>query len=514
VGLVVMLVVSRSGTEGLTFETVTATRGDLAHEVSVTGRVEPAERVTLAFETVGRVERVQATEGERVEAGQTLAALDTDMLRARRREVEADLAREQASLAELLAGARSEDVAVAEAQLAQAQAARASAERDLAEFFERSYRRALDEVRTYADQLFDDDTDEPDFGIELSAGGATYYIRADREVVLRLEELRDELNERFADWRALVRAGTTSDTAAGAQAVREHLGAVGDFLGELGGVVSAYRPRDTTEQTLYDNFKLDVLSAQSAIVALASELQRTREALEAAAAAVAVAQQERTRAARGARPESVAVAEAQVKRVEAALASVDAELDRAFLIAPLSGIVTDVAIDAGEVVSPGSGAVSLISDGAYEIVAFIPEADIAEVRVGNEAELTLDAFERSRLFSAEVVDIAPAETILDGVPTYETTLAFSDPADDIRSGMTAEIDLLTSKREDVVMIPARAIERDGSRTYVRVPREDAEEGAESFREVDVVTGVRGGGGMIEIREGLAAGETVVLFIEE
>lgn len=521
VGLIALLVLSRSPSGELSFETVTVSRGELSHMVSVTGRVEPATRVTLAFDTTGRVERVQAIEGERVEVGQTVASLDTGILEARRREVLADLAREQAVLTELLAGARSEDVAVADAQVVQAEAAVASAERDLEAFFARGYRRALDEVRTYADQLFDTNTDSPDFGIELTTGSTKYFIRAEREEVLLLEELRSRLNAHFAAWRALITPNDGTDPEqppvtmlpidVRADGVDGHLDAVGEFLSELGSVVSEYRPENTTEQTIYDNFKVDIVGAQTAVAALASEFQTIREGVALKAAALDVARQQRTLAARGARPEAVAVQEAQIERVRASVAGVDAELDRLYLIAPLSGVVTDVAIEAGEVVALGTAAVSLISDGVYEVTAFIPEADIAEVRVGNEAELTLDAFERSRIFTAEVTNIAPAETILDGVPTYETTLVFTDPSEDIRSGMTAEIDLLTTKLEGVLMVPSRAVLREGSREYVRVPTGDD---AEPFREVDVVTGLRGNNGMIEIRDGLTEGETVVLFVEE
>ena len=47
------------------------------------------------------------------------------------------------------------------------------------------------------------------------------------------------------------------------------------------------------------------------------------------------------------------------------------------------------------------------------------------------------------LISTEVIKIDPAATIIDGVPTYKVTLKFVDQDERIRSGMTANLDILT-----------------------------------------------------------------------
>jgi len=125
--------------------------------------------------------------------------------------------------------------------------------------------------------------------------------------------------------------------------------------------------------------------------------------------------------------------------------------------------------------------------------------------------VTFDAFERTDTFDATVVRIALTETLREGVPTYKTTLLLNDeipPEYTMRPGMTADADILTDVREDVLFIPTRSVLRDGTRTYVRV----VENG--SFVERDITVGLRGSEGTTEIIRGLSEGEEVVLFVEE
>jgi len=107
-------------------------RGTMLVAVSASGNIEPEARVGLAFEVPGRVVEVGVEVGDRVEAGDVLAQLDTRQLALRMQQVQAALALAEAQLAQFQAGPHPDEVMAAEANLraAQAQVGAAAANRD------------------------------------------------------------------------------------------------------------------------------------------------------------------------------------------------------------------------------------------------------------------------------------------------------------------------------------------------------------------------------------------------
>lgn len=90
------------------------------------GTIE-AEEVLVTAEIAGRVQRLFADEGSEVRAGQELAQIDTALLEAQLAQAKAAVATAEANLAQIRAGTRREEIAVAEAQVQQAAAAAAGA---------------------------------------------------------------------------------------------------------------------------------------------------------------------------------------------------------------------------------------------------------------------------------------------------------------------------------------------------------------------------------------------------
>ena len=107
-------------------------RGTMLVAISASGTVEPQARVSLDFESPGRVAEVMVEVGDRVAAGDLLARLDTGQLELQVQQAQAGLMLAQAQLAQLRAGPQPEEVAVAEANLraAQSQVSAAAANLD------------------------------------------------------------------------------------------------------------------------------------------------------------------------------------------------------------------------------------------------------------------------------------------------------------------------------------------------------------------------------------------------
>src|SRR5687768_16643310 len=103
-------------------QTVAVSRGTIAAGVNGTGTVVAEQSSKVGFRGSGRVAEVFVRVGDYVQQGQALAQLDMADLQAQYQQAQASLAAAEAKLQTVLNGARSEDVAAAQAQIAQAQA--------------------------------------------------------------------------------------------------------------------------------------------------------------------------------------------------------------------------------------------------------------------------------------------------------------------------------------------------------------------------------------------------------
>jgi HlyD family secretion protein len=195
----------------------------------------------------------------------------------------------------------------------------------------------------------------------------------------------------------------------------------------------------------------------------------------------------------------------------AALTAARDEYNKTRLTALADGVLSTLDIDIGEQAIANSPVAEIISPQVH-IEVDVSESEIASVGIGDSAEITLDAFGDDVVFEGKVVQIDPAETQISGVVYYRTTVVLVDPKDQpIRAGMTANVDIVTEQKQDVLVVPSRAVfERDGER-YVRVLLDPARA---SYREVPVDIGIRGNDGLLEILSGVQVGDEVITFLSD
>ena len=197
----------------------------------------------------------------------------------------------------------------------------------------------------------------------------------------------------------------------------------------------------------------------------------------------------------------------QVAKVEAAKATVlsyRSQLSRSQLLSPINGIVSKQTAKIGQVTSPGTNVVSVISKD-YILETFIPEVLIGGVKIGDSAKITLDAYSNRENFEARVSHIDPAETIRDGVSTYKVKLVFIDTRDLVRSGMTANIEIEIFRKVSASLIPERAIVIEKEESFVYVIDEK-----KNMNKKIVKLGEKDSWGNVEILSGLSLEDKVVL----
>jgi membrane fusion protein, copper/silver efflux system len=174
---------------------------------------------------------------------------------------------------------------------------------------------------------------------------------------------------------------------------------------------------------------------------------------------------------------------------------------RVVLHAPSSGIVTALDAREGAAVSPGMTLASIVNLSRVWIVAEVPEMQLSWIATGRPAEASLEAVPGER-FEGKVEYIYP--DIDPQTRTVKVRFSVGNPGLRLRPGMIASVTLFGGAKRDVLLVPAEAVIRTGSRTVVIV-----EESAGRFRAQEVSTGLASGD-KVEIAEGLAAGERVVV----
>lgn len=179
-------------------------------------------------------------------------------------------------------------------------------------------------------------------------------------------------------------------------------------------------------------------------------------------------------------------------------------VEKSELKSPMAGVVTDVALEKGEFATAGAVVVTVATVDDLELEAEVPESDALKLALGQHADITFDALAASDHWQAEVLEIAPAAKIIEGVPTYLVTLGISGPAERLKPGLTANVIVVAGERSDVVVVPRRSLVTQGSRQFVQL-LEDGE-----VVERDVETGLIGSDGLAEILSGLEGGEQLIL----
>jgi HlyD family secretion protein len=171
----------------------------------------------------------------------------------------------------------------------------------------------------------------------------------------------------------------------------------------------------------------------------------------------------------------------EVAAAEARIAAAQATLDLSKIVAPFDGTVTRVVIKPNDLVSPNQPAVEVFDLSRLFVEVEISEVDINKIEVGQSVTLFFDAVLNTE-YEGEVVEVGMTGSSNQGIVSFIVTVELLDADESIHVGLTAAVNIITRQRENVLMIPNRAVRvRDGERV-VYVLRQGLPE------EIEVVLG--------------------------
>lgn len=212
------------------------------------------------------------------------------------------------------------------------------------------------------------------------------------------------------------------------------------------------------------------------------------------------------------KPEEKEAAKLAVESARAATWTLQKQLKKNIVYAPMDGIITKKYLEAGEMASAATPIVTISGEKGFEIKANIPESDINKIKIGQKGESTFDAFLSDEIFEFEVTKIEPAATIIQDVVYYEVTFKILTEDSRVKSGMSTDIDILTAEKKDVLAVSNQAIKNDEGNRYVEIL--ESKDEVKTVKKLNVKSGLRGDDGMTEIISGLNGGEEVITFTKE
>lgn len=542
------------------YEFVTAKKGDLTQEVSVTGHIKAIQTRDLAFEISGKISDVYVRIGDRVSTGRTLARLGTDDLVAQLQQArsqvtvaqnqsaqqQAALQREQARLADLSQGSPA-NINIAETQLNNADLSLSNAQTNLTiitnkadadlqaiyddvfDSMNDAFAKADDAVRRLTADIFTTTLGrlnaQLSFGINdpaLKSNVESQKNSADNDLltwrnsiaqlnrnspaaqldgaldnaVQFLSHIRDLLNLEMdaVDQATTLLASAVAAYKTNIGTARTNISAALNGVTNLKQSISAQR---RTNQIAVNGAQSMANDARNAVNAAESQLNAQ---VAGATDAQITAQQAQVRFQFAA----VNAADAQIQAAVANVAYMDSLMLKKTMISPINGIVTKQDAKAGQTVNPNIPVMSVISEGQFDVEAPVTEIDVSKIKTGQKADVTLDAYGSDVIFSATVAFIDPAETMAEGVATYKITLTFEKQDPRMKSGMTANVDIMAGERKDAIYIPGRTIYEKNGEKFVQILKDN------SPQEVKVQAGFRASDGNVEIESGLNEGDKIIL----
>jgi HlyD family secretion protein len=159
-----------------------------------------------------------------------------------------------------------------------------------------------------------------------------------------------------------------------------------------------------------------------------------------------------------------------VKAAEAKVQALQNTINSAKIIAPFTGTVTDLLATTGQTVSSGTQALQMDDLKNLMINVSVSEVDVNKLAVGQEASITFAAVS-GKTYSGTIVQVGKAGSSASGVVEFYATIKVTDADANVKPGFSATISIVTSKVQNVLLVPNLAIATNTSgKSFVMVSK--------------------------------------------
>ncbi len=533
--IIVILVIIGVSLKSSEVDYVTAKidQGIIKQTVDATGSIESSQAIELNFKTVGRLQTLNVTTGDKVEAGQILATLESGALQSRVVDARSNLLEAQANYDKLISGATPEDIHISQINVEQKKQALLTAKNNLTNLKAKA-KTDLHNLKNTAiivlnneiinanasletiDSTLNDDDAEKTLGalnsnsVDIAKTSQTVAINSVNNTKLNLstifeyspdqqilDEFDDELNtlDKVRDclnnvFNVLENTITSSDLS----------------QSELDSLISSIQTKQTLISSSFNNLQTAKTNWTNKEKYYQEQISQAENNLTAAENSLRLAQAQLSLKEADPQSYEITAAQARITKAQANLSLALANLNDTIIRAPVKGTIIEVNQDLGEQTSFAQPVISMIGESPLEIEVNIPESDIAKINIGQKVEITLDSFGDDVIFPGTVTFVDPAETVIQDVVYYQVKVQFTNQANGIKPGMTANVVIIIQTKNDVLRLPLRALKQKDGKKYVEILVN------KKIKQREIKTGLRGDD-YIEILDGLIKNDKVITYIK-
>ncbi len=173
------------------------------------------------------------------------------------------------------------------------------------------------------------------------------------------------------------------------------------------------------------------------------------------------------------------------------------------ILSDYNGVVTSVALEAGDNVTTNTTLITLYDLDEVTMTVAVDEDDMTDIGLGGAVNISLTAYPDD-IYQGEVTEISDAYYDSSSNVVYDVTVTITSDASGLFQGMTGEVTFVTKESQEVLYVSNRAITRSGTKSYVKM-----RDSSGNVTQVEVTTGFSDGV-YVEIIDGLSEGDVVLI----
>jgi len=522
---------SKSSAASTTETFATAKRGNVLESVTSTGNVAAPTNLSLSFQQSGEVTTIPVKVGTHVRPGQVLATVDNTQQKIALEAARAGLVSARASFAALKRGetpiereSDAQGVVAAQQGVTSAQQGVTDAQQNAVANVTK-YQQAITQAQQGVDSANAGFTSAQE--ALTQAGDALHTLQSSYDPGRSSAESIDATLTRYSLDQISCTKNMSNPSFHPTDGVTcTQLTNLTTFAKNVQAAQSAF----TQAQSAQTQAQSGMTSAQQAEVS--GEMQ-DQQSIQNAQTQLTSAQNQVTSTIIGnevkqepPKPEQLAQAQASIVSAQGQVATAQKNESDTTLRAPVAGVVAAVNGIVGQQSSSGNSSASSSSSSAsssssssssgsssgfivltnlnvLDVTVGFTETDAPNVHVGQSATITLAALP-SDTFNGHVIELDTDSTLVSNVVTYNALVSFDTAPAAVKPGMTASVNVVLAKRDNVITLPTSAVSTTGTSESVTVK---PVHGSDTTRTITI--GLRGDSA-VEITSGLSVGDQVVI----
>lgn len=162
-------------------------------------------------------------------------------------------------------------------------------------------------------------------------------------------------------------------------------------------------------------------------------------------------------------PQATKAAEAAVQQAQAGVNTVQNQINNATITAPIAGVVSEKAVEVGQLASGQSGSVTVIDYSNLTAEINVPDKMLAQIQVGQSVQVDINALPDKKIVGV-IDNISPNTSSKNNF--YVVKVKIDNSNDDIKSGMFAKISLSAENKSNILMVPNETIKMENGVDYL------------------------------------------------